>query len=115
MTPKAVVALQRGASRGDADAMARTAHRYRAGDGVPKDLVKALRWALASADAGTPKGAYMAGLMLAERNNPDDASLQQAQVLLRRAQAPAHSDGAWRPRRQSGLARLGFAKRRKKQ
>ncbi|MCR5170568.1 MAG: hypothetical protein K6C33_08950 [Desulfovibrio sp.] len=85
MTPKAVAALLRGASRGDADAMARLAHRYHAGDGVPKDPDQALRWALASADAGSPRGAYLAGLMLAERNNPDDGSLQQAQILLRQA------------------------------
>ena len=53
MISKACAALLRGASRGDADAMARLAHRYSHGDGVPKDLEQALNWALASADAGT--------------------------------------------------------------
>jgi len=85
MISKACAALLRGASRGDADAMARLAHRYSHGDGVPKDLEQALNWALASADAGNPRGAYLAGLMLAQRNNPGDGSFEQAQVLLRQA------------------------------
>lgn len=94
MTSKTAAALLRGASRGDADAMIRLSAMYLYGRGVARDLAEALRWARAAADAGSRKGAYMAGMMLLSDSAGlhDGDALEQARTLLAKA-----ADGGYGP------------------
>ena len=87
MRSKAVVALLRGASRGDVNAMIRLSAMHLYGRGVDRDPAEALRWARAASEAGSLEGAYMAAtLLLADREGVRGGEhLAQAEALLRKA------------------------------
>ncbi len=93
MKSKAVAALLRGASRGDADAMIRLSAVYLCGQGVARDAAEALRWAQAAAGAGSSRGAYVAATMLLAAK-PDKAEEAEALALLAMAADAGYAPAA---------------------
>jgi TPR repeat protein len=82
-----VVAIQRRAQRGDADAQVDLGAMYELGMGLPRDGVEALRWYRLAADQGNVYGEYFSGLLLGRGRAGVTRDLDAAAVWFAKAHA----------------------------